>query len=183
MNPKIDAESIKSFADSIQELLRSATSKSKGNGFATIEDYVASTRYRTESIDSSRAEYYAFALNKLREQDPRVGESLALHFISTLNANCSVVDIGAGPVILIDIHQSELLEELARLFLARGGAKQCEAMALRLLAEHYIASGEEALGTYFAVRRSILMQDVEAPQLSAKEHVIANGHHLDARRL
>lgn len=54
------------------------------------------------SIDASRAEYYAFALNKLREQDTRVGNSLALHFISTLNTNCSVVDIGAGPVILID---------------------------------------------------------------------------------
>ena len=171
MTPKIDAESIKSFVDSIQELRRSATSESKRNGFATIEDYVASTRYPTGSIDTSRMEYYAFALNKLREQDPRVGNSLALHFISTLNTNCSVVDIGAGPVILIDIHQSEILVEMARLFLTGGGAKPCEAMALRLLAEHCIASDKEALGTYFAVRRSILMEDVEQSQLSANKQI------------
>ncbi len=169
MTPKIDAESIKSFANSIQELLRSATSKSKRNGFATIEDYVASTRYLTGSIDTSRMEYYAFALNKLREQDTRVGNSLALHFISTLNTNCAVVDIGSGPVILIDIHQSEILEEMARLFLTGGGAKLCEAMALRLFAEHSIASNREALGTYLAVRRSILMENVEQPKLSAKK--------------
>ena len=116
MTPKI-----KSFADSIQELVRSFTSKSKRNGFATIDDYVTSTRYPTGSIDTSRAEYFMFALNKLREQDTRVGNSLALHFISTLNTNCSVVDLGAGPVILIDIHQSEILEEMARLFLTGGG--------------------------------------------------------------
>lgn len=169
MNPKINAESIKSLADSIQELLKSATSKSKRNGFATIEDYVASTRYLTGSIDSSRVEYYTFALNKLREQDSRVGNSLAVHFISTLNTNCSVVDIGTGPVILIDIHQSEILEEMARLFLTGGRAKLCEAMALRLFAEHSIASEKEALGTYLAVRRSILMEDVEQPQLGANE--------------
>ena len=169
MTPEIDAERIKSFADSIQELLRSATSESKRSGFAAIEEYVASTRYRTGSIDSSRIEYYPFALNKLREQDSRVGDSLALHFISTLNTNSSVVDIGAGPVVLIDIHQSEILEEMARLYLTGGGTKQCEAMALRLLAEHIIANGEEALGTYFAVRRSILMEGVEQAQLSADE--------------
>jgi hypothetical protein len=169
MTPEIDAERIRSFAGSIQELLRSATSESKRSGFAAIEDYIASTRCRTGSIDSSRVEYYAFALNKLREQDSRVGESFALHFISTLNANSSVVDIGAGPIILIDIHQSEVLEEMARLYLTGGGAKQCEAMALRLLAEHMMASDKEALGTYFAMRRSILMEGVEQAQLSADE--------------
>jgi hypothetical protein len=169
MTPKIDAESIKNFADSIQELLRSATSASKRNGFATIEDYVSSTRYLTGSIDTSRVEYYTFALNKLREQDTRVGDSLALHFISTLNTNCSVVDIGTGPVILIDIHQSEILEEMARLFLTGGEAKLCEAMALRLFAEHSIASEKEALGTYLALRRSILMENAQQPQLSENE--------------
>ena len=163
MTHKIDSETIRSFADSIQELLRSFTSKSKRSGFATVGELVASTRYETGSIDSSRAEYYTFALNKLREQDSRVGNSLALHFISTLNTNCSVVDMGSGPVILIDIHQSEILEEMARLFLAGGGAMLCEAMALRLLAEHFIASADEALGTFFAVRRSILMENVEPP--------------------
>ncbi len=145
MTPKINAEDITSFADSLQELLRSYTSKSKRNGFATIEDYVASSRCQTGSIDSSRVEYYTFALNKLREQDRRVGDSLALHFISTLNANCSVIDIGAGPVILIDIHQSEILEEMARLFLTGGEAKKCEAMALRLLDEHFHGSDKESL--------------------------------------
>ena len=169
MTPKIDTERIKSFADSIQELLRSYTSKSKQNGFATIDDYVTSTRYPTGSIDTSRAEYFTFALNKLREQDTRVGTSFALHFISTLNTNCSVVDIGAGPVILIDIHQSEILEEMARLFLTGGGEKLCEAMALRLLAEHSIASDKEALGTYFALRRLALTADVKQPKLNSNE--------------
>ena len=42
-------------------------------------------------------------------------------------------------------------------------------MALRLLAEHSIASDKEALGTYFAVRRSILMEGVKQPKLSRKK--------------
>ena len=93
-------------------------------------------------------------------------DSFALHFISTLNTNCSVVDIGKGPVILIDLHQSEILEDMGRLFVVGGQAKVCEAMALRLFAEHFIASGREELGTYFAVRRSILMEDEQDPKLS-----------------
>lgn len=163
----IDPEKIKSVFDSIQEMLRSARSESKRSGFATIRDYVTATRFETGSIDSSRSEYYTFALCKLREQDPRVGDSFPLHFISTLNTNCSVVDIGSGPVILVDIHQSEILEEMARLFLSGGDAKQCAVMALRLFAEHYIASGLEALGTYFALQRSMLIEDIKTLELSA----------------
>ena len=69
MSKKVSAEQIRDFAKSLGVLLKAFTSQeSKQSGFATIEDYVDATRYRTESIDASRAEYYTFALNKLREQ-------------------------------------------------------------------------------------------------------------------
>jgi hypothetical protein len=159
------SEQIRDLGKSASDLLKAFTSEeSKRNGFATIEEYVDATRYRTESVDGSRAEYYTFALNKLREQDDRVGTSQALHFISTLNTNCSVVDIGAGPVVLIDLYQSQVLEDMARLFLAGGPANLCGAMGLRLLAEHLIASGKQELATHFAVRRSILINECEHPE-------------------
>ena len=167
-DPRAKRRRIKGLADSLG-YSRSATSESKRSGFVNIEDYISSTRYQTGSIDTSRIEYYSFALNKLREQDPRVGDSLALHFISTLNTNSSVVDIGAGPIILIDIHQSQILEEMARLFVAGGGADLCQAMTLRLLASIASRAPTEALGTFFAVRRSILMENVEPHQLNADE--------------
>jgi hypothetical protein len=164
-NVAVDPEWIRGLSRSYLELIKSFTSESKRSGFATIEDFVDATRSPTGSIDASRAEYFTFALDELRQQDPRVGDSFLLHILSTFNTNSSVVDIGGGPILLIDVHQSEIVEDMGRLFLAGGRTDLRDALALQLLAEHFIAGGREELGTYFAVRRSILMDGEQASDL------------------
>lgn len=150
-------EAIKSFGASLMALMNNAISEEgKRAGFATAKDFLKSTRYESPHPDYGRSEYYAFALNKLMEMDPRVDRFPPLEFVSTLNRNSSVVDIGAGPVLVIDLYQGEILEELGRLFVKGATEHECGMTALRLLAESYVACGQEALATHVAFHRSAL---------------------------
>jgi hypothetical protein len=156
------AEQIKGMAESYRCLFESLEHPAHQNKFGNIDDYVAATRYKTDSLDMSRAEYYSHAFIKLQEQDGRIKTFPPMKFTSTLEKNTSFVDIGSGPLLLIDLYQGEILEELGRLYIADAPPEDGAALGLRLLAEHYLAAHQEPVATYVAICRSVIVKGLSA---------------------
>jgi hypothetical protein len=164
-----------------------ARQRSHGPGF--LDDYVRSTRTGLGEVDAGRSSYFLYALAKLAEGGPPGVEFPKVHFVHSLNKSSSVVDIGDGPVLVIDDYLAETLEAVNDLFVHEKSAAECGALALRILAEQFIVAGEPEMGSWVALGRSAVLSAEDSPGpattnvaeaecMEAVQHVFLLAHEL-----
>ncbi len=122
-----------------------------------VRAFVESSCLQTEEFDGSRVGYYGAIFDELVKLHPQVESFPPTEFISTINNNSLMVDIGKGPVLVIDVNQGKTLDQMSRIFLASDSATEPGAVALRLYAEQCIVHGNKELAGHVAVCYSELV--------------------------